>query len=281
MECQRLRTVSAYIPSYNNEASIAQAIESVRSQTCPVAELFVLDDASTDRTTDIVKSLGVTLVRNTETQGRGAVRAKAINTAQHDLVLTCDANKSLAPDFLEKSLEWLDDKQVAAVHGRLVQSSSQGIAERWRGRHLFKTDSQPHVSHAALHFSAGAVVKKQIVLSVGNYNEARIYSEDKELGTRLLSAGFDVIFDPQLLITATAQNSVIEVLERYWRWHEDIDHQASLRNYLRQIVYSIKVMAIADLRAGDPLSVPISLASPHYQFWKSWRRQQQRRSTTN
>lgn len=87
-----------------------------------MAKLFVIDDGSIDGTTDIVASLGVTLIKNADNRGRGAVRSKAINVAQSDIVLTCDA-KSLSPDFREKSLKWLDGSKVAAVHGRLVQSS--------------------------------------------------------------------------------------------------------------------------------------------------------------
>ena len=31
-----------------------------------------------------------------------------------------------------------------------------------------------------------------------------------------------------------------------------------------------EAMARADLRDRDPLCVPISLVTPHYQFWRTW-----------
>ena len=46
----------------------------------------------------------------------------------------------------------------------------------------------------------------------------------------------------------------------------------SLTRYAKQVWYSVKVMARQDLLDGDALSVPVSLFSPHYQFWKSWAR---------
>jgi hypothetical protein len=61
------------------------------------------------------------------------------------------------------------------------------------------------------------------------------------------------------------------VLERYWRWHAGADEGVDFRKYIKQIYFSLKVMALQDLAEGDLLSVPISLFVPHYQFWRSWR----------
>jgi hypothetical protein len=107
---------------------------------------------------------------------------------------------------------------------------------------------------------------------VGNFNPNIRHSEDAELGGRLLAAGYEVVFDPSLHIASLAKNTLGEVLERYWRWYAGKDERVSWRGYFKQIAYSFKVMARQDWQARDPLSIPISLLSPHYQFWKSfWR----------
>ena len=91
----------------------------------------------------------------------------------------------------------------------------------------------------------------------------------------MLAQGFDVVFDPELRVFAGVTNSVGQVLERYWRWYAGVDERVSWRQYLKQIVYAAKVMAVQDLRERDVWAVPISLFSPHYQFWKSWARRGQ------
>jgi hypothetical protein len=51
----------------------------------------------------------------------------------------------------------------------------------------------------------------------------------------------------------------------------------SIRGYWRAIGFSVKVLAAADLRARDPLGVPISLVAPHFQFWRSALRRMRKR----
>ncbi len=50
--------VSILIPCYNAERWIAQAIESALSQTWVDKEVIVVDDGSTDRSLDVIRSFG-------------------------------------------------------------------------------------------------------------------------------------------------------------------------------------------------------------------------------
>src|ERR1700742_1106392 len=96
--------ISAYIPCYNNAKTVGLTIQGIREQTYPVQELFVVDDASTDESVAIAKDLGVRVVSMGKNQGRGPVRARAMEEAGHEFVLCCDATNRLPPPFLEKAM---------------------------------------------------------------------------------------------------------------------------------------------------------------------------------
>jgi glycosyltransferase involved in cell wall biosynthesis len=51
--------VSVIIPVYNRDRYLAEAIESVLAQTYPAIELIVVDDGSSDRSTEIAQSYPV------------------------------------------------------------------------------------------------------------------------------------------------------------------------------------------------------------------------------
>jgi hypothetical protein len=106
-------------------------------------------------------------------------------------------------------------------------------------------------------------------LSAGNFDSNLRHSEDADLGDRFLAQGYEVVFDPAIHVLSLSGNTVVEVLERYWRWYAGKDERVSWKGYVKQVIYSLKVMALQDCRAGDVLGVPISIFSPHYQFWKS------------
>jgi len=221
----------------------------------------------------LAESLGCPVFRHAANLGRGAVRARAMQEARHDLVLCCDATNILAPDFLSRVLPRFDTPGVAAVFGRFVAGEDETVLDRWRSRHLFKAGVDHQLSHHASFITSGAVIRKSIYETTGGYNSKLPHSEDADLGERFLSAGYEVIFDPELNLTSVSKNTLNQVLERYWRWYVGKDEAVSLKDYPKQVIYSVKVMARQDLAAHDPLSVPISLLSPHYQFCKSiWRR---------
>ncbi len=112
-------------------------------------------------------------------------------------------------------------------------------------------------------------MRKSLVLAVGNFNQKLRYGEDAELSKRLLDAGYDIILDPKLSVQSIIRDRLPDTLERYWRWNSALAKEITVVEYFKQIVYSIKVMAWADLKAGDPASALLSLLSPHYRFWRS------------
>lgn len=264
--------ISAYVPCFNNRDTIAPALASIRAQTHPVDELFVVDDGSTDDTVKVVETQGVRVVRHDRNLGRGAARATAMQTARHELVLACDATIVLEADYVRRALPRFDDIRVAAVFGRVTQSTGANAAERWRGRHLFR-DRLADVRSRASFATFGSLVRSGVVREVGGFNPSLRQGEDADLGERLLAADFDVICDPGLTATTTKTNTVAEVLERFTRWNNLTP--MTWHSYVRQIAYAVKFMAREDLRAHDPLAALISLVSPHYQFIKSRRIKQQ------
>lgn len=268
--------ISAYIPYFNNPTTIARVIESLQVQTHPIAEIWVIDDGSADPAAlrqQLLPFPEIQVIWQGQNLGRGAARARAMTTVHHEWVLCCDATNCLDPQFLERALTWLEDPAVAGVFGRICQAPSANAAHRWRGRHLFKTEIPMSVKPDALLSTYGALMRRSLVLQVGNYDPQLRHSEDADLGHRLRAAGYRVVFDPQLQILSIADNTVAQVLERYWRWHVGVTETISWWGYLKLIHYSFKVMVAQDLRCQDPGSVPLSLMAPHYQFWRSWWRQ--------
>ena len=270
--------VSAYIPCCNNGPTVAQAVESVRRQDAPVAELFAIDDGSSDGSVEILQALGVRLLRNSCNLGRGAVRAWATREASHESILACDAGIALPPDFLRRALTWMREERVAAVFGPVQASAPRNARDRWRARHLFKAGSIGPLHRAASLATGGVLLRKSALLQVGNFAAGLRQSEDAELGRRLLAGGFEVLFDPELKVLALGQNSLRQLLERYGRWNAARERPPGLANYLKQVSYSIKVMAREDLRERDPASAAISFLCPHYMFWKTWLRRPARPS---
>ena len=102
--------VSVCIPAYNAQRFIAETLGSVLAQTYPNIEVIVSDDASTDKTLDIVEPYaqqGVRLMRQPRNCGRSANSNALIRASSGKYVLKLDADDLIAPSHVERQVEVL------------------------------------------------------------------------------------------------------------------------------------------------------------------------------
>jgi len=100
--------VSIIVPAYNAEKYIADAIGSVLRQTYPYFELIIVDDASTDRTAEVVQSFSdqrIKLIRHASNKGPGAARNTAIEAASGKWIAFLDADDQWKANRLERLVE--------------------------------------------------------------------------------------------------------------------------------------------------------------------------------
>lgn len=93
---------SIFMPVYNREKYVRQAIDSVLSQTFRDYELFAIDDGSTDRSPEILESYGdkIRFLRQTN-QGPEAARNNAALLAEGEYIVLLDSDDFFFPFALE------------------------------------------------------------------------------------------------------------------------------------------------------------------------------------
>lgn len=255
---------AAAIPAYNAATTLPTVLAALRAQAPAPTEIIVIDDGSTDDTPAVARQAGVRIVELGMNLGRGAARTRAMSETDTPLVLMCDTTMQPMPDFTTRALSWFADECVAAVFGHVTQPQPRTVADRWRGRHLFKLQPLPAPRPDSLLATSVCVLRRTAVEAVGGFDSGRRAGEDADLGRRLLAAGWKVVADPALRACSLTRDSVPAVLARYARWHSP-DGLSAIA-FLRQLVYAVKVMAWEDLRDGDPAAALLSLASPFYQL---------------
>ena len=117
--------------------SIGETIESIRRQEYPGPfEVILIDDASTDRTAYIVRGMGyrwIKVLRQTKGRGKAAALNRALEWAQHDLIVTLDADAILFGDALWSMVERYvaAEPDVRAISGCVLVRNSR---ENWLTR---------------------------------------------------------------------------------------------------------------------------------------------------
>ena len=102
--------VSIVIPCFNHAHFLREAIGSALGQTWPHCEVIVVDDGSTDKSSDVARQYGrVTLVRQ-ENKGLAAARNAGLRASTGELLIFLDADDRLWPDAAHIAVS------VAAAH---------------------------------------------------------------------------------------------------------------------------------------------------------------------
>ena len=86
------RHICAVIPSYNNGGTVADVVQGVLHQSLPV---IVVDDGSTDSTSDALKGLDIKIVRHPVNRGKGRALKTGLEEARrlgYRFALTLDAD---------------------------------------------------------------------------------------------------------------------------------------------------------------------------------------------
>ena len=126
-------TISIVMPSYNNEAYLAETIDSILRQDYKKWELIIIDDGSTDGSKYLYryfenKDDRIKVVYN-EHQGISHARNTGIELAQGEFIAVMDSDDLMNPKRLRMSLNAIKD--VDFVYGPYGLANEKGEVQQW------------------------------------------------------------------------------------------------------------------------------------------------------
>ncbi len=130
--------VSIIIPVYNGEEYVHRAIECALAQTYPHKEVIVIDDASTDRTQEVVKKYPVIYHRNERNMERAYSRNKGVELSKGEFIFFLDHDDLWREDYIESVLKHLEDSQIVYSFPRSF-INSEGNLLRVQGKNFQRT----------------------------------------------------------------------------------------------------------------------------------------------
>ena len=112
--------LTVFTPTYNLELYIEETIKSVLNQTFTDFEYLIVDDASTDNTIQIIKSINdprIRLIKNKTNQGIAYNRNLAIKEAKGKYLAMIDGDDLALPTRLEKQITFLEKNTNYGILG--------------------------------------------------------------------------------------------------------------------------------------------------------------------
>ncbi len=197
--------LTVIIPAHNEASTIKRRLTNLQSCQYPreALQVLVVDDGSTDGTSDMVESWqreqglpGLELIRAPERRGKTGAINLALPMARGELVLVTDAPALTDPDALIRMAANFADDSVGGATGTFQVASQVTLAQREEG--LFwdlrnrlklletKVDSTPFLEGALFCF------RRSLVPSLHEDSMA----DDMNAALQIRRAGYRAIADP-------------------------------------------------------------------------------------
>lgn len=196
-------SISVIIPAYQAEATLAECIEGVLKSAGEDAEIIVVDDASTDNTSEVARKLGCRVVRVEKNGGAAAARNRGAETARGDILLFLDSDVVLSDDavpavatvFRKTGCDALIGHYEKPPRGTVLFSAYQDLFTYWH--HLQAAKGEGRIDWF---WTAIGAVRRELFEDVGGFNES--YSgasaEDVEFGCDISARGAVILIRTEI-----------------------------------------------------------------------------------
>lgn len=159
-------SISLLVPCYNAGPYVRDFLVTAKSQTWPYHEIICYDDASTDRTAELIENNGIPVIRANRNRGPAYARQQLLGAATGDFIHFHDADDLISNQFVEIMSPLLDD-ETAGVCARKERSLS-GVEKTISLAHLVFTASEL-AARQFVHFNQtvfpAALAKKHMQLA--------------------------------------------------------------------------------------------------------------------
>ncbi len=164
--------VSVILPVYNGERYLAEAIESVLSQSYQSFELIVIDDGSTDRSREIAQSFPLIKYVFQANRGVAAARNRGIEISRGEFLTFLDADDLWLPEKLALQMEAFEyDPALEIVTGHVEQFVSSELDLDAAKKYSFPDKPLPGYSPIAI------MVKRSAFEKTGLFHEEYQHGE--------------------------------------------------------------------------------------------------------
>lgn len=218
------------VAAYNESASIADTLRSIEDQHYPgELQVIVINDGSTDETPGIVRECltrypWLTLLDIKQNGGKANALNCALKIAQHDLVLTVDADSYLFHDSLQSIVERYqeDPPDTRAIAGTVLVRNSRSnwitLAQEWDYFHGIAAIKRTQSLFQGTLVAQGAfsLYDRATVLALGGWPVC--VGEDIVLTWAILKAGYRVGHCEDACLFTNAPASLKQFYRQRRRW---------------------------------------------------------------
>ena len=238
--------VSVNILTYNAQDLIGSCLKSVLKQTYNNIKVLVIDNASTDKTLDVIRRISpkIRIIRNKNNLGLSIGYNTGIRESKGEYVLCLNQDVVLDGDFVKNAIEAIEvDDKIAGVQGKLFKSKIRNTKYEIRDTILDTTGLVIFKNRRIVNRGMGEKDKRQ-------YKRGEIFGVDGAAPLYRRSALEDIKLP--IFRGATPKSEKFEYFdEDFFMYKEDVDLSWRFRLYGWKTIYEPEAVGYHLRGAGE------------------------------
>ena len=174
--------VTVLMAVYNGEKYLREAIDSILNQTFEDFEFLIINDGSTDRTSEVLQSYRdsrIKIINNKKNVGLTKSLNKGLRMARGEYIARMDADDVSMPERLERQVKFSDkNKDVGLLGSPWYTINADG-----RKTGVSEAASCKQDAHFMCH--GATLIRKNCLEEIGLYREIFEYAQDYDLWLRI------------------------------------------------------------------------------------------------
>lgn len=222
--------VTLIMPIRNEEHFIERSLGAVLAQDYPTdrLEILVVDGMSDDDTPTIVQQMLADRLNGRLLTNPDRIVPTAMNiglaAAQGDVIVRVDGHTVIAPDYVHRCVEILQETGVDCVGGTLQTEGQTNVARSISlaqscpfgvGNATFRTGAEEGQFVDTLAFGA---YRREVFNRIGTFDEELVRNQDDEFNYRLRAAGGQIWLDPSIRSIYYARATFRSLWNQYFQY---------------------------------------------------------------
>jgi glycosyltransferase involved in cell wall biosynthesis len=207
---------SVIIPTYNRSKAVVKAVESVLEQTFSSFEVIVVDDGSSDDTSEALNPLleqdSRIIYVFQENQERSAARNNGVVVAKGEFICFLDSDDVLQVNHLLELAKTIDSKNkaIALYHVNGELRSADKVTQITFPEHVANESKLEYVLSTAIISTSFVCISKEI-LKKHRFNTDLYVGEDRELWSRIVTEYPIILSNQQTVVQYDLGDRTVDI----------------------------------------------------------------------
>ena len=210
--------ITVLMTVFNAAQYLRFSIESILKQTFTDFQFLIIDDCSTDQTLEIIdsyKDSRIVACSNEKNLGQTASLNRGLKLAKGKYIARIDADDYAFPEWLGNQIAFIEQHpQCAVVSAKAAVIDSMNRIKRVLNSPMSSQDIILKSLIASPINHVGSLMRKDIVLAYGGYDERFRIAADYDLWSKLLRDGCQLASTNDIMVAIRFHDASISIIEK-------------------------------------------------------------------